>query len=161
MQVNAIDRIGEGPWYDRIGRVVAMTKTALANTRPMGADPAIINDLPNEDGVPNKRRDPAKPPVNNHHVLTGSDASGKLYKNTSTCNDWTSTAQSAGRPAHRLLLSGRQSPALVLGTRRWGLRRWRGVGRIGRLRPEQSHRGLGRRLRWFLLLRAEALGRIA
>jgi hypothetical protein len=98
MQVNAIDRIGEGPWYDRIGRVVAMTKTALANTRPMGADPAIINDLPNEDGVPNKRPDPAKPPVNNHHVLTGSDASGKLYKNTSTCNDWTSTAQSAGRP---------------------------------------------------------------
>jgi hypothetical protein len=98
MQVNAIDRVGEGPWYDRIGRVVAMTKTALANTRPMGADPAILNDLPNEDGVPNQRPDPAKPAVNNHHVLTGSDASGKLYKNTATCSDWTSTAQSAGRP---------------------------------------------------------------
>ena len=27
--VNAIDRIGEGPWYDRMGRLVAMNKAAL------------------------------------------------------------------------------------------------------------------------------------
>ena len=31
--VNAIDRVGEGPWYDRIGRVVAMTKSALQSHR--------------------------------------------------------------------------------------------------------------------------------
>jgi hypothetical protein len=98
--VNAIDRVGEGPWYDRIGRVVAMTKAALLNPRPQGADPAIINDLPNEDGVPNQTPEPGQPPVNNHHVLTGSDASGKLYGGSvnSTCNNWTSTAQSSGRP---------------------------------------------------------------
>lgn len=98
--VHAIDRVGEGPWYDRLGRVLAMNKAALLNTRPMGADPAIINDLPNEDGVPNKQPDPSSPPVNNHHFLTGSDTSGKLYKNSasSTCQDWTSTAQNAGRP---------------------------------------------------------------
>jgi hypothetical protein len=98
--VNAIDRVGEGPWYDRIGRVVAMTKAALLNTRPQGADPAIINDLPNEEGVPNQRPDPSKPAVNNHHILTGSDTSGKLYNGSvnSTCGNWTSTAQNAGRP---------------------------------------------------------------
>jgi hypothetical protein len=38
--------------------------------------------------------------VNNHHVLTGSDASGNLYQNSvnSTCENWTSTASTAGRP---------------------------------------------------------------
>ena len=98
--VHAIDRVGEGPWYDRIGRVVAMTKAALLNSRPQGADPAIINDLPNEEGVPNQRPDPTQPAVNNHHMLTGSDTSGKLYGGSAngTCSNWTSTAQSAGRP---------------------------------------------------------------
>lgn len=98
--VNAIDRVGEGPWYDRLGRVLAMNKAALQNPRPQGADPAIINDLPNEDGVPNKQPDPGMAPVNNHHFLTGSDAMGKVYMNaaTSTCNNWTSTEKSAGRP---------------------------------------------------------------
>jgi hypothetical protein len=98
--VNAIDRVGEGPWFDRLGRVVAMTKAALLNTRPQGADPGIINDLPNEEGVPNQRPDPGMPAVNNHHMLTGSDTAGKLYNGSvnSTCANWTSTAQSAGRP---------------------------------------------------------------
>ena len=97
-QVNAIDRVGEGPWYDRTGRVLAMTKSALLATRPMGADPAIMNDLPNEEGIPNHQPDPSQDPVNNHHVLTGSDAQGKLYMGNSTCSDWTSTASNAGRP---------------------------------------------------------------
>lgn len=98
--VHAIDRVGDGPWYDRRGRVVAMTKAALINTRPQGADPAIINDLPNEYGIPNHRPDPSQPPVDNHHVLTGSDPMGKLYKNdvNATCANWTSTAPSAGKP---------------------------------------------------------------
>jgi len=98
--VHAIDRVGEGPWYDRLGRVLAMNKAALLHPRPMGADPAIINDLPNEEGVPNHQPDPNEEPVNNHHFLTGSDSSGKLYMNnaSSTCGNWTSTAGNAGRP---------------------------------------------------------------
>jgi hypothetical protein len=77
-----------------------MTKSALLNARPQGADPAIINDLPNEDGIPNQQPDPSQSPVNNHHVLTGSDTSGKLYLNSvnSTCKDWTTTEANAGRP---------------------------------------------------------------
>jgi len=98
--VHAIDRVGSGPWYDRQGRLVAMTKTALANTRPQGADAAILNDLPNEYGIPNHRPDPAQPEVDNHHVLTGSDTSGKLYQNKvdGTCLNWTSTESTAGKP---------------------------------------------------------------
>ena len=99
-QVDAIDRIGEGPWYDRLGRIVAIDRDALMNTRPEGADPIIYNDLPNEYGVPNHRPDPTQPAVDNHHVLTGSDTTGHLYmgNDNGTCADWTSTAQSAGRP---------------------------------------------------------------
>ena len=95
--VNAIDRIGEGPWYDFKGRIVAMNKAALLYPRPMGADAAIVNDLPNEFGIPNQRPDLSMPAVDNHHFLTGSTTMGKLYGATSTCNDWTALT-GAGRP---------------------------------------------------------------
>lgn len=98
-QVDAIDRIGDGPWYDRLGRLVAENTEALANTRPEGADPAIINDLPNEYGVPNHTPDPGQGEIDNHHVLTGSNEEGRLYSATATCNNWSSTEKSAdGRP---------------------------------------------------------------
>lgn len=98
--VNAIDRIGDGPWYDRLGRLVAMTKAALQNPRPMGAHEDILNDLPNEDGVPNHRPDPNEDEVDNHHVLTGSDEQGNLLSMNmgATCNDWTSAEGATGRP---------------------------------------------------------------
>ncbi len=89
-QVDAIDRIGEGPWFDRLGRLVAMTRADLLHDRPLGADPAIVNDLPNEWGVPNRRPDPNLPEQDNHHVLTGSDAQGVLFGANATCLDWTS-----------------------------------------------------------------------
>ena len=98
--VNAIDRVGEGPWYDRLGRVIALTKTDLTSDRPKNADPAIINDLPNEFGVPNHRPDPTLPEVDNHHFMTGSTTKGLLYTGTTnpTCDDWTTVVATAGRP---------------------------------------------------------------
>lgn len=99
-QVDAIDRVGEGPWYDRIGRLVAMNKTDLAQTRPAGADPAIIDDLPNEDGVPNHEPDAGAGEVDNHDFLTGTNDQGRLYSTEagSTCNDWTSAVGETGKP---------------------------------------------------------------
>jgi hypothetical protein len=99
--VNAIDRVGNGPWYDRLGRLVAGNRAGLAATRPTGADPAIVNDLPNEDGVPNHAPDPTVGAVDNHHMLTGSDAAGRLASAASTCLDWTSArgdTAAEGRP---------------------------------------------------------------
>ncbi len=102
--INAADRIGAGPWYDRLGRLVAMTLPDLLQNRPTGADPAIKEDLPNESGIPNHRPDPAQPEADNHHVLTGSDAQGKLYAVNNakpTCMDWTTTSRDntmTGRP---------------------------------------------------------------
>ncbi len=95
-QVNAIDRIGNGPWYDRLGRLLANEKSELLAVRPKNADMAIKNDLPNEDGVPNHTPDPAKGLVDNHMFITGSDTLGRLYKTTATCDDWTSTSGRGG-----------------------------------------------------------------
>lgn len=97
-QVNAIDRIGEGPWYDRTGRIVARNPAALLHDRPQGADPEIIDDLPNEYGIPNHAPDPGSDPVDNHHMLTGTDDDGTLHNEEATCADWSSTARSAGQP---------------------------------------------------------------
>ncbi|WP_437742180.1 hypothetical protein WMF39_42460 [Sorangium sp. So ce1504] len=99
-QVNAIDRIGEGPWYDRLGRLLANNKEELLNDRPTAADPAIIDDFPNEDGVPNHQPDPSQPEVDNHDMLTGTNDQGQLYSATATCKDWTAKSgdSSEGRP---------------------------------------------------------------
>ncbi|MGC4066301.1 MAG: hypothetical protein QM784_17040 [Polyangiaceae bacterium] len=72
--VNAIDRVGTGPWYDRLGRLVANTKQDLLSARPATADTVIKNDLPNETGTPNHYASGS--PVDNHDVLTGTNTSG-------------------------------------------------------------------------------------
>lgn len=101
-QVNAIDRVGPGPWYDRIGRMMAPTKADLLAVRPQNGDPTIQNDLPNEEGVPNHRPDPTKPADDNHHTVTGSNAQGALQSATATCKDWTVAEGTAanGKPAY-------------------------------------------------------------
>ena len=96
--VHAIDRIGTGPWYDRTGRLVAMNRTDILTERPTGADAAIVNDLPNEDGVPNHDPDNSGD-VDNHDVLTGTNDKGQVFSadGAFTCNDWTSK-ESSGSP---------------------------------------------------------------
>ncbi|MGC4069703.1 MAG: hypothetical protein QM784_34600 [Polyangiaceae bacterium] len=94
----AIDRIGEGPWYNRLGRLFAEKKSDLISTRPIGIDSEIANDLPNEDGVLNHDPD-GTGQVDNHDTLTGSNANGALYGATATCSDWTSSdADTSKRP---------------------------------------------------------------
>ena len=104
--VHAKDRIGTGPWYDAVGRLVASDLAHLLMERPGDADPAIRNDLPNQYGIPNHQdgalgcSGSACP--DNHQILTGTGPDGMLYTgltpNTeSTCDDWTSKAPT-GRP---------------------------------------------------------------
>lgn len=87
-QVDAIARIGDGPWYDRLGRLFAPSKADLMHTRPANGDATIANDFPNEDGVPNHDPD-GTGNVDNHDMLTGSTTSGTLYGANATCLDWT------------------------------------------------------------------------
>ncbi|MFT3711438.1 MAG: hypothetical protein QM817_27710 [Archangium sp.] len=107
-QVNAIDRIGEGPWLDRLGRVVALKKAdLLAGDRPSSVDSTIKNDFPNEDGVLNHNPD-GTGDVDNHDTLTGTNAQGKLYSATATCADWTGKTGTEGKPrvGHSWIRSG-------------------------------------------------------
>lgn len=108
---DAVDRIGTGPWYDRLGRTIATSLGDLLNERPLGIDPAIETDWPNEFGIPNHNPD-GTGDVDNHETLTGSGEDGRLYSQQgtgdygdpngcndyewtaahATCNDWTSDA---------------------------------------------------------------------
>ena len=100
-QVNAIDRVGAGPWYDRLGRLMAPTLNDLKNTRPMNGDATIQNDLPNETGVLNHHPGPSGAEEDNHHMLTGSTTAGVLKGASATCKDWTTSVHSTenGKPA--------------------------------------------------------------
>lgn len=80
---DAIDRIGTGPWYDRRGRLWASSLTAVLQDRPADADPAIKNDPPNEEGVPNHNPD-GTGDVDNHQILTGTGTNGRLYRQSTT-----------------------------------------------------------------------------
>jgi hypothetical protein len=87
---NAIDRVGAGPWYDRLNRTIANNVTELAETRPGGITVStILNNLPNEDGTPHHNEEDGCEDLNdcadNHDVLTGSDSDGKLCT-SDTCS---------------------------------------------------------------------------
>jgi len=89
--VDAKDRIGTGPWYDRLGRLVAQDLNALLSTRPMGAASEIANDLPNETGQPNQAGSAEGSADDNHDTVTATGQDG-THDGTSTCSDWTSTS---------------------------------------------------------------------
>ncbi|MGD8858852.1 MAG: hypothetical protein PVI30_02505 [Myxococcales bacterium] len=84
--VHAIERIGEGPWYDRNGRLVAENVDGLLNTRPEG-DAQTVGDLPNEYGEGLTQFG------DTHDILTATNSAGELDSTdpANTCNDWTST----------------------------------------------------------------------
>jgi hypothetical protein len=88
VQEDAIDRIGNGPWYDRLGRLFASSKANLLYDRPADANTTIKNDFPNEDGVPNHNPD-GSGQVDNHDTLTGSTSAGRLYSASAHCKNWT------------------------------------------------------------------------
>ena len=90
--INAIERIGQGPWYDANGRMVASGIAGLlADDRPDG-DPQSTEDLPDECGVPLSLLG------NTHDIPTGSNQQGQLNSTDPnwTCNDWTSNSDTLG-----------------------------------------------------------------
>jgi hypothetical protein len=84
--VHAIDRIGDGPWYDRNGRLIAENRAGLLQERPDG-DAQAVNDLANEHGEGLMQFG------DTHDIVTGTNAQGQLDSPelAKTCNDWTST----------------------------------------------------------------------
>jgi hypothetical protein len=91
--VHARDRIGQGPWYDRKGRLVGNALADLiSGDRPSMADAMIRDDLPNETGTGNHAPDGRQ--IDNHDTLTASDRNGRYVSGANTCLDWTSSSTS-------------------------------------------------------------------
>jgi hypothetical protein len=102
--VHAIDRIGEGPWYDRNGRLLANNKAELLQERPAG-DALLAGDLTDETGTGMKVLY-----EDAHDVMTGSNSEGMLDNPdpATTCNDWTSDV---GPGSEGLVRTGHSWPA--------------------------------------------------
>jgi hypothetical protein len=91
---NARDRIGQGPWYNANGVLVAPDLTAL-HARLGDADVFV-----DEHGRKINGHWPGSLAPLEHDVLTGSDAEGRL-KAGMTCGDWTSASgMSAAQVGH-------------------------------------------------------------
>jgi hypothetical protein len=88
--VNARDRIGNGPWYNAKGALIAWNIADLHGDVHRDRNSINKEFALNEKGLPvNGRGDTP----NQHDILTGSDSFGRALLGataTTTCNNWTS-----------------------------------------------------------------------
>lgn len=95
-RVDAIDRIGPGPWFNFNGLKLADDVEGLLppegdDGRPQDADPQLANMFTDENGEDSR---PSQQ-IDNHDTLTGSGRDGRLFDDgedgeVATCEDWTS-----------------------------------------------------------------------
>jgi hypothetical protein len=106
--VNARDRIGNGPWYNANGVLIADDIADLHNN----ATKLIKDTQLNEKGeIVNGRGDTP----NRHDILTGSNPDGTLFvagANDTTCQNWMSSTNGTGsaRVGHHDRIGGGQDP---------------------------------------------------
>ncbi len=92
--VNAKDRIGNGPWYNAKGELIASNLEQLHGENALTKQTALT-----ELGtIVSGRGDE----VNMHDILTGSDMKGMLVATTTdtTCSNWTSSATGSAYVGH-------------------------------------------------------------
>lgn len=92
--VNARDRIGQGPWYNAKGQLIARDLGHLHNGNHIGKDTAL-----DEKGNVVKGRGDTP---NEHDILTGSRADGTAFSPASdtTCKAWTSSSEGSAIVGH-------------------------------------------------------------
>jgi hypothetical protein len=95
--VNARDRIGNGPWYNQRGQIIARSVAELhgdtLEQARIGNFIGAANSL-DEKGQPV----PNSFPGSEHDILTGSTLDGRAYTDNTrdfTCSNWTSAADGA------------------------------------------------------------------
>jgi hypothetical protein len=92
--VNARDRIGNGPWQNAKGVVVA---TSVADLHSANNKLSKQNSVSEKGDVISGRGDP----VNMHDILTGSTADGRAIQGADqTCNNWTSSGAGTAMLGH-------------------------------------------------------------
>lgn len=94
--IHARTRIGEGPWYNAEGVLVAQDLTSL-HTLVGDHDLFITEKGERVNGQWNSSTGTDGAPANEHDIMTGSDSNGMLFVDmTTTCDDWTSNTLTPG-----------------------------------------------------------------
>jgi hypothetical protein len=92
--VNARDRIGNGPWFNAKGQLIARNLDHLHNGNNISKDSAL-----DEKGAIVKGRGDTP---NEHDILTGSRADGTAFapQQDTTCKAWTSSTDGSAMVGH-------------------------------------------------------------
>jgi hypothetical protein len=102
--VNARDRIGDGPWFNYGGTMIARDVTHLHSN---GANLTKATELNEMGGVTNGRGDQP----NMHDLLTGSTMEGySPTDGTDNCNNWTSNGEGSANVGHHDRQGGGANP---------------------------------------------------
>ena len=103
--VNALDRIGQGPWYNSRGEVVAADLKHLHSTmNNIGKHTALTERGDTVSG----RGDP----INRHDILTGSrlDGTASSDESDTTCSNWASSGEGSALVGHFDRVGGGANP---------------------------------------------------
>ncbi len=127
---NARDRIGDGPWYNFEGTMVARD---LEHLHSNGVNLTKTTILTEKGEVLNGRGDSP----NMHDVLTGSTMDGRASdaEGDTTCSNWTSTGEGSALVGHHDRIGGGPNPTSwnsAHGSRGCSLENLRGTGGDGR-----------------------------
>lgn len=103
--VNARDRIGEGPWYNYAGDMIASTVEELHSESVNLTKESILTE---KGAVVNGRGDSP----NMHDILTGSNMDGtvNLDEGHDACLNWTSNGEGSASVGHHDRQGGGQNP---------------------------------------------------
>ncbi len=104
--VNARDRIGNGPWYNAKGEVIADNVEALHGANAAWTKATALDEK-------GRRVNGVGDGVVVHDILTGSGPDGRLPTGTGdmTCSNWTSSAETgSARVGHHDRQGGGESP---------------------------------------------------
>jgi hypothetical protein len=92
--VNARDRIGNGPWYNAKGEMVAANLAELHGTNKLGKETSLTEKGTVVNGFGDT--------PNTHDILTGSTPDGRASSASgdTTCSNWTSSDQGSALMGH-------------------------------------------------------------
>ena len=128
--VNARDRIGDGPWHNFEGTLIARDIEHLHSNGPNLTKATILTEFGEQV---NGRGDQP----NQHDILTGSLMSGLASDadGDTTCGNWTSSGEGSALVGHHDRIGGGQNPTSwneAHGSRGCSLENLRGTGGDGR-----------------------------
>jgi hypothetical protein len=103
--VNARDRIGNGPWHNAAGALIADNVADLHGDNSKWTKATVLNE--NGEPVNGRGDDP-----NRHDILTGSQQDGTAFPagDDTTCGGWTGSGEGSARVGHHDRIGGGEVP---------------------------------------------------